>query len=164
MMKKIYNDKIVRYSFFLTMGIFIAEIFFKIIMGLNVFSWSSVRIFLGALILSNIISLIISFLKRKYVNIIISILLVILCILFIAQGGMYNYLGTFMSLGTASQAHAIEYFIGDFFTSLNPWLYTLFIVPILYILYFIFLDKKFIDKTIKYKYNVVRCISVFGIL
>lgn len=74
---------------------------------------------------------------------------------------MHNYLGTYMSLGTASQAHAIEYFIGDFFTSLNPWFYTLFIIPILYVLYFIFLDKKFIDKSLKYKYNVVRCITVF---
>ena len=37
----------------------------------------------------------------------------------------------------------------------------LFIIPILYVLYFIFLDKKFIDKSLKYKYNVVRCITVF---
>ena len=162
MMKKIYNNKIVRYSFFLTIGIFIIEMLFKIIMGLNIFSWSSIRIFLGALILSNIISLLISFLKRKYANIIICTLLIILCILFTAQGGMYNYLGTFMSLGTASQAHAIEYFIGDFFTSLNSWFFILFIIPVLFILYFAFFDKKFIDKTIKYKF--VRCLSVFGII
>ena len=164
MMKKIYNNKIVRYSFFLTIGIFIIEMLFKIIMGLNILSWSSIRIFLGALILSNIISLLISFLKRKYANIIICTLLIILCILFTAQGGMYNYLGTFMSLGTASQAHAIEYFIGDFFTSLNSWFFILFIIPVLFILYFAFFDKKFIDKTIKYKYKVVRCLSVFGII
>ena len=31
----------------------------------------------------------------------------------------------------------------------------------MYVLYFIFLDKKFIDKSLKYKYNVVRCITVF---
>ncbi len=143
------------------MGIFLLEIFFKVIMGLSVFNWSVLRIFLGCIILSNIISLLISFLKRKYANIIVCVLLFLLGILFTAQGGMHNYLGTYMSLGTASQAHAIEYFIGDFFTSLNPWFYTLFIIPILYVLYFIFLDKKFIDKSLKYKYNVVRCITVF---
>ena len=130
-------------------------------MGLSVFNWSVLRIFLGCIILSNIISLLISFLKRKYANIIVCVLLFLLGILFTAQGGMRNYLGTYMSLGTASQAHAIEYFIGDFFTSLNPWFYMLFIIPILYVLYFIFLDKKFIDKSLKYKYNVVRCITVF---
>ena len=130
-------------------------------MGLSVFNWSVLRIFLGCIILSNIISLLISFLKRKYANIIVCVLLFLLGILFTAQGGMHNYLGTYMSLGTASQAHAIEYFIGDFFTSLNPWFYMLFIIPILYVLYFIFLDKKFIDKSLKYKYNVVRCITVF---
>ena len=151
-MKKIYNNKVVCYSCLLTMGIF---------MGLSVFNWSVLRIFLGCIILSNIISLLISFLKRKYANIIVCVLLFLLGILFTAQGGMHNYLGTYMSLGTASQAHAIEYFIGDFFTSLNPWFYTLFIIPILYVLYFIFLDKKFIDKSLKYKYNVVRCITVF---
>lgn len=161
MMKKVYNNKVVCYSCLLTIGIFLLEIFFKVIMGLSIFNWSILRIFLGVLILSNIISLLISFLKRKYANIIVCILLFVLCILFTAQGGMYNYLGTFMSLGTASQAHAIEYFIGDFFTSLNPWFYTLFIIPILYVLYFIFLDKKFVDKSLKYKYNVVRCITVF---
>ena len=160
-MKKIYNNKVVFYSCLLTIGIFILEIFFKVIMGLSVFNWSVLRIFLGCIILSNIISLLISFLKRKYTNIIVCVLLFLLGILFTAQGGMRNYLGTYMSLGTASQAHAIEYFIGDFFTSLNPWFYMLFIIPILYVLYFIFLDKKFIDKSLKYKYNVVRCITVF---
>lgn len=160
-MKKIYNNKVVFYSCLLTIGIFILEIFFKVIMGLSVFNWSVLRIFLGCIILSNIISLLISFLKRKYENIIVCVLLFLLGILFTAQGGMRNYLGTYMSLGTASQAHAIEYFIGDFFTSLNPWFYMLFIIPILYVLYFIFLDKKFIDKSLKYKYNVVRCITVF---
>ena len=160
-MKKIYNNKVVFYSCLLTIGIFILEIFFKVIMGLSVFNWSVLRIFLGCIILSNIISLLISFLKRKYANIIVCVLLFLLGILFTAQGGMRNYLGTYMSLGTASQAHAIEYFIGDFFTSLNPWFYMLFIIPILYVLYFIFLDKKFIDKSLKYKYNVVRCITVF---
>lgn len=160
-MKKIYNNKVVFYSCLLTIGIFILEIFFKVIMGLSVFNWSVLRIFLGCIILSNIISLLISFLKRKYANIIVCVLLFLLGILFTAQGGMHNYLGTYISLGTASQAHAIEYFIGDFFTSLNPWFYMLFIIPILYVLYFIFLDKKFIDKSLKYKYNVVRCITVF---
>ena len=161
MMKKIYNNKIIRYSTLLCLGIFLIEIFFKVIMGLNIFNWSFLRIFLSTIILSNIISLIISGLKRKYANIIICVLLFIICILFTAQGGMYNYLGTFMSLGTASQAHAIEYFIGDFFTSLNPWFFSLFIIPIFYILYFIFIDKKFIDKSIKYKYNIIRCLTVF---
>ena len=160
-MKKIYNNKVFFYSCLLTIGIFILEIFFKVIMDLSVFNWSVLRIFLGCIILSNIISLLISFLKRKYANIIVCVLLFLLGILFTAQGGMRNYLGTYMSLGTASQAHAIEYFIGDFFTSLNPWFYMLFIIPILYVLYFIFLDKKFIDKSLKYKYNVVRCITVF---
>ena len=162
MIKKVYNNKVIRYSVLLSFGIFLIEILFKVIMGLNIFNWSFLRILLGTIILSNIISLFSSGLKRKYANIIVCVLLFIICILFTAQGGMYNYLGTFMSLGTASQAHAIEYFIGDFFTSLNPWFFSLFIIPILYILYFIFIDKKFIDKNLKYKYNVVRCFTVFA--
>ena len=162
MIKKVYNNKVIRYSVLLSLGIFLIEILFKVIMGLNIFNWSFLRILLGTIILSNIISLLSSGLKRKYANIIVCVLLFIICILFTAQGGMYNYLGTFMSLGTASQAHAIEYFIGDFFTSLNPWFFSLFIIPILYILYFIFIDKKFIDKNLKYKYNVVRCFTVFA--
>ena len=162
MIKKVYNNKVIRYSVLLSFGIFLIEILFKVIMGLNIFNWSFLRILLGTIILSNIISLLSSGLKRKYANIIVCVLLFIICILFTAQGGMYNYLGTFMSLGTASQAHAIEYFIGDFFTSLNPWFFSLFIIPILYILYFIFMDKKFIDKNLKYKYNVVRCFTVFA--
>lgn len=159
MIKKIYNNKVIRNSLLLTSGLFLLEIIFKIIMHLSIFNWSFLRIFLGVIVLSNLISLIVSPLKRKYSNIIISILLVIFTIIFIAQGGMYNYLGTFMSLGTASQAHAVEYFIGDFFGSLNPWFYTLLIVPVLFILYFIFFDKKTINKTYKYKYNVVYCLT-----
>lgn len=161
MIKKIFNNKVVRYSILLTLGIFLLELIFKIIMGLNIFNWSLLRILLGAIILSNIISLLISFLKRKYANIIVCLILLAFSIIFIAQGGMYNYLGTFMSLGTASQAHAVEYFIGDFFSILNPWFYTLLLIPLLYILYFIFLDKKLINKTYKYRYNVVRCLTTF---
>ena len=63
MIKKIYNNKVVRYSILLTLGIFLLELIFKIIMGLNIFNWSLLRILLGAIILSNIISLLISFLK-----------------------------------------------------------------------------------------------------
>ena len=138
MIKKIYNNKVLCYSTLLTLGIFLLELIFKLIMGLSLFNWSLLRILLGAVILSNIVSLLISFLKRKYANIIVCVILFILSVIFIAQGGMYNYLGTFMSLGTASQAHAVEYFIGDFFSILNPWFYTLLLIPILYVLYFIF--------------------------
>ena len=77
-MKKIYNNKVVCYSCLLTIGIFLLEIIFKVIMGLSVFNWSVLRIFLGCIILSNIISLLISFLKRKYANIIVCVLLFLL--------------------------------------------------------------------------------------
>ena len=98
MIKKVYNNKVIRYSVLLSFGIFLIEILFKVIMGLNIFNWSFLRILLGTIILSNIISLLSSGLKRKYANIIVCVLLFIICILFTAQGGMYNYLGTFMSL------------------------------------------------------------------
>ena len=35
MIKKIYNNKVVSYSILLTLGIFLLELIFKIIMGLN---------------------------------------------------------------------------------------------------------------------------------
>ena len=57
MIKKVYNNKVIRYSVLLSFGIFLIEILFKVIMGLNIFNWSFLRILLGTIILSNIISL-----------------------------------------------------------------------------------------------------------
>lgn len=151
MLKKIYNNKVIRYTTFITLGLFLFEMLFKVIMGLPVFTPASIRIFLGSLILGCLITIPISFLKRKYSNIITNILFVIVSILMIFQGGMYGYLGTYMSLNTASQANAVEYFIADFFSSLNPWLYSLLIIPVIFIIYFIFFDQKLISD--KYHYN-----------
>lgn len=163
-MKKIYNNKVIRITFLLSITLFIIELLFRIIMNFSVLDISILRILLGNIIFSLILSIFLSFLKNKYSNIIISILLIIFACVSIFQGGMYNYLGTFMSFNVSSQAGAVGDYIGEFFRSLNIWLYILLLIPLLFIIYIIFIEKKFLinnKKKVSYKKSrIVSCIVI----
>jgi len=157
-MKKFYSNKIVRISLILSICFFLIEILFRLVIGFTLLDVSMIRILLADIIFSLFLSIFLSFLKTKYANIIITILLILYASVSIFQGGMYNYLGTFMSFNTASQAGAVGDYIGDFIRSINPWFYSLLLIPIFFIIYTIFLEKKiFID--VKKKYNVARFIA-----
>jgi len=163
-MKKIYNNKVVRISLLLSITFFLIEVLFRIIMQFSIFDISLLRIFLFDVILSLFLSLFLSFLKNIYSNIIISIILVIFACAAIFQGGMYNYLGTFMSFNVSSQAGAIGDYVGDFFRSLNPFLYTILLISLFFTLYLIFIEKKVIlnnKKNISYeKSRIISCIII----
>ena len=118
------------------------EIIFKAIMGLSIFDWALLRIILGLLLISGILSIILSFANKLITNIVISIYCLIVTLVAIAQTGFYNYFGTFMSIQTSSQAGAIGTFVVDFVKGIKPISYVLLIPFILLIVYFIFIEKQ----------------------
>lgn len=150
-MQSIYNNKVIRNFLYLVIGLFLSEIILKLVMNTPILDWSILRIFLGIVIISSIISLILSFTKRKVSNIILAIILLSLNILYVTQAGFYNYFGTYMSFGSLTQVQAADGFVGDFINSLKISYYFLLIPSILFIIYLIFIERR-LDK----KYSILK--------
>ena len=150
-MQSIYNNKVIRNFLYLVIGLFLSEIILKLVMNTPILDWSILRIFLGIVIISSIISLILSFTKRKVSNIILAIILLSLNILYVTQAGFYNYFGTYMSFGSLTQVQAADGFVGDFINSLKISYYFLLIPSILFIIYLIFIEPR-LDK----KYSILK--------
>ena len=84
-MQKLYNNKVIKNFLYLTSSLFISELILKLIMNIPILDWSLLRIFMGIIIISSIISILLSFTKRKTSNIVIAIILLVLNILYVAQ-------------------------------------------------------------------------------
>ena len=97
---------------------FLIEIIFKLIMNIPIFDWSLLRIIIGLVFINTILALIISLFNRVISNILIVFVSLTATIYSIVQAGFYSYLGTYMSLATASQAGAVGGFVEDFFLSI----------------------------------------------
>ena len=149
-MQKLYNNKVIKNFLYLTSSLFISELILKLIMNIPILDWSLLRIFMGIIIISSIISILLSFTKRKTSNIVIAIILLVLNILYVAQAGFCNYFGTYMSFGSLTQVQAADGFVGDFINSLKISYYFLLVPSILFIIYLIFIEPR-IDK----KYSIL---------
>jgi len=127
-------------------SIFLIEIIFKLINKFNLLDWSILRILLSSAIISFIISNIEYFINKKVIKYINCILIFIFTLYAIAQIGFNKYIGVYMSLGTSSQFGAVTDYIGEFIISFK-WYYYLISIPfIILIVYYIFFNKKIINK------------------
>ena len=122
--------------------LFLIEIIFKLVSGLNVFAWSTLRILLGILFVSLIISIPTYFVKRKYRMIINSILVFIISIYTIAQAGFSNFLGVYISFGTSDQAGAVTSYIFDFIRSFKWYFYLIMVPFIILVVTYVLLYKR----------------------
>ena len=113
----------------MTITLFSIEIIFRLVMKMNIFEWSLLRVFISVSIISLLVSLLIGKAKRIPTKIIIFILCLIASIYALLQAGFENYIGVFMSFGTSSQAGAVKDYIKDYLESFH-WYYWLILVPI----------------------------------
>ena len=125
----------------LCLTLFLIEIIFKLVSGLNVFSWSTLRIILGILIVGLIISIPEYFLRRKHRAIINTILVFIITIYTIAQAGFSNFLGVYISFGTSNQAGAVTSYLFDYIASFKWYFYFIILPFILMVGTYIYLKK-----------------------
>jgi lipoteichoic acid synthase len=134
---KYLTNKVLKPFILLSMVSLLIEIIFKIVLNLGIFNWSMVRIILGIIIINGVLALIASLLPKKGANIMVIIVSLIKTLYALNQAGFYNYLGTYMSFSTSSQAKAIGSFVLDFIKSFKPsyWYLTLpFVILIIYYL------------------------------
>lgn len=149
-MKKI--DRFFYQTIILSISIFLVEFIFKLANHHNIFDIATIRIFLGSICISLVISFLELFIKDKHIkelNLVIVFIISLYCLL---QAGFNNFIGVFISFNVTSQAGAVYTYIFEFFKSFY-WYYYFIMLPFLLLILFYHLEKKEIIK-IKVKNSV----------
>jgi len=145
-MKKYINKNIIFNFIFNFVSLFLVEIIFKIVNYFNVIDWSMIRIILSTVLISALVALIEYFIPKKIHKFINILLVLIASIYALAQSGFNNYIGVYMSLGTSSQLGAVVDYVKEFILSFK-WYYYLCLIPfVLVLVYYIFFEKKVVNK------------------
>lgn len=142
--KKLWQNKFFRNYFLLFITLFLLELEFRLLSGLEIFSYASLRIFLGLNIIAIPLSFLISHLPNLASKIITGLLIFLASIYGIAELGFKSFLGVYASVSTSSQAGAVLAYVFDFIASFK-WYYYLLLIPFIFLLiYDIFVDKRVI--------------------
>ena len=139
---KLLTNKTLKTFSIIFLIIMVIEIIFKFVMDIPVFDWSLFRIAMSAAAFAAFLAVVLSFANNIVRNIVIIVVTIFLTVYAIVQAGFNNYLGTFMSIGTSSQAGAIGDFVGDFFASFKPVYYLMAIPLIAFIVLFIIFERR----------------------
>ncbi len=130
----------------MTITLFSTEIIFRLVMKMNIWEWSLLRVFVSLSIISLLVSLLLIKTKRVPTKIIIFIICLVASLYALLQSGFENYIGVFMSLGTSSQAGAVKDYIKDYIESFH-WYYWLILIPtVLQFIYFVIIEPRLYKK------------------
>ena len=140
-MKKLLNNNLIKNFLIILVFTFLLEITFRIICGAQVIDVSLIRIFLGLIFVSLIISFILSWTNKTCSKVLIIIIGLVFTIYAFLQLGFNNFIGVYMSFNTSSQLGAVTSYVKEFLLSFLGKFYFIFIPFVLLILYYIFLDK-----------------------
>ena len=157
-MKNLLKNNLIKNYLILLMFFTILEITFRLISGLNVFSYALLRIFIGLNFISLLISFILSWFNKHISKALTLLIAFAVNIYAFVELGFNNFIGVYVSVNTSSQLGAVTSYIKDFLKSFLPKFYLMFIPFILLMLYYIFLDKyteKKIEKRFPLKTNIV---------
>ena len=157
-MKNLLKNNLIKNYFLLTIFLMLTEILFRIVSNIPLKSLALLRIFIGVNFISILLSFILSWFNKKINKIILLILSFLINLYAFVQIGFNNFIGVYASFNTRSQLGAVTDYIKDFFSSFKITYYVLFIPFILFVLYYIFLDKlteNKINKKFLLKTNIV---------
>ena len=150
---KILSNKTFKPFSLLTISFLLIELIFRLCMNIDIFNYSSIRVLVGILVAAIFFAIILSFCNKLINKITIITIVSIFTIYALMQAGFNNYLGTYMSFSTTSQAGAVADFIFDFLASFKLYYWLILLPLILLVLYYIFLDKKITSENNDKKFN-----------
>ena len=141
--KEIFEDRFRNNFILLSIVIFAVEVIFRLISGFNLLVWPILRIFLGVLLISLLISSLATLIKKRWIkNTICSLVAFVLTLYGWLQLGFINYLGVYISFNTSSQFGAVKDYFWDYMASFKWYYYLIFVPFILYVVYLIVMSKK----------------------
>ncbi len=148
MIKKFFKNRVVLSTMILSAFTYITEMIVRIFTGAPFNDFAVVRILLSSIIISLFVSFIGHFLPKLGQRILNIIYILFVGIYNFAEFGLSSYIGFFMGIGNADQGTKVGEFIRDFFSSYKVIHYTILIPLIIFLIYYIFIDR-FVTKNIK---------------
>lgn len=148
MIKKFFKNRVVLSTLILSAFTYITEMIVRIFTGAPFNDFAVVRILLSSIIISLFVSFIGHFLPKLGQRILNIIYILFVGIYNFAEFGLSSYIGFFMGIGNADQGTKVGEFIRDFFSSYKVIHYTILIPLIIFLIYYIFIDR-FVTKNIK---------------
>lgn len=142
---------------FETLYVFAIEMIMKVLLGNFAFDYSLLRIFLSSSILAllvTVLSINLPLKLRRGILIIFNFFIVLYAWL---QLGFVDYIGTFMSVGNATQGTKIGEFVLDFLSSYTVIKYTIFLPFIIFIGYLFgerYITKDGFEKKFEFKWFI----------
>lgn len=161
MIKKFFTNRVVLNTIILTIFTFSLEMVIRFFTSAPFNDIALVRIALSSLILGLTWSFITHFFPK-----LVGRILNIIYILFIGfyefiEFGLYNFLGFFMGIGNSEQGTKVTGYILDFIKSLKPEYYLILLPTIIFILYYIFVDRKIMkNKKRNNEFSLVQKIYI----
>ena len=141
-MKKILRSKYFIDFILLYVPLLLVEIIFRLVNHYSLLDLSLLRIGIGLIFISGIITYLLSGLKNTLTRIIQFMIISIASIYACAQLGFFNFLGVYISVQESSQLGAVTDYVKDFISSFKPAFFAPLIVMILYLIITIAFRKK----------------------
>ena len=139
---KLLLNRTLRNFLALFVSLSLIEVIFRVVSNFPLLDYSVIRILLGITIMSGILSFILSFTNQKIRNVCTYLIIIIASVYALAQAAFNNYLGTYLSVATATQAGAIGDFVFDFIGSIKWYYYLMFVPFVVFMVLFILFAKK----------------------
>lgn len=149
MVRKILTNRVVLNTIVLTIFTFILEMVIRIFTAAPMLDVAVFRIFLSSLIMGLTMSYITHFFPKLVGRIINIIYVLFIGIYEFAEFGLYNYIGFFMGIGNSDQGTKVMSYIMDFMRSLKPEYYLILLPTILFVVYYIVIDRKIMKNKIR---------------
>lgn len=148
--------------------IIVIELLFRNIFGNPILDWATVRIVASSFLIGGVLTLITVAWKPVFRNILLCIVDLFMAVYAWVQLGFFDFLGAFISLGSAEQGTKVTDYIGDFLVSINTKDYLLFI-PFIIILFYFILERYILKSRFNTKVDFNRpityvCIVVYFVL
>lgn len=153
-MKKISNRIFIN-IIAMTVYIFSLEMIIRIFTEAPFNDISILRIFLSSLIIGVGISYIGHFFNKTLETIWNTIMVLFIGIYSFVEFGLYNFLGFFMGVGNAEQGTKVMDYVSDLIKCLKLPHWTILIPIVIFLIYFIFIDRK-----VKYKLENKKEVSI----
>ena len=141
-MKKVLTNRVILNTFVMTLFIFLLEMVIRNFTGSKLFDFGTIRILLASFICGLGISFITHFFKKLPARIIHIVFILAIGLYEFIEFGLFNFIGFFMGVGNTEQGTKVVSYILDFLKSLKIEYYLILLPTILFILYYIFIDRK----------------------
>ena len=141
-MKKVLTNRVVLNTFIMTLFIFSIEMIIRNFAGSKLFDFGTIRILLASFICGLGISFITHFFKKLPARIIHIVFVLAIGLYEFIEFGLFNFIGFFMGVGNTEQGTKVISYILDFLKSLKMEYYFILLPTILFVLYYIFIDRK----------------------